>query len=521
MAGNPLHTVLDHLRRLHRVADVSQRSDGELLHSFTTHNDQDAFSAVVSRHAPLVWGVCRRILGHRQDAEDAFQATFLVLARRAGSVRWQASIGGWLHTVAQRLAVRLRKQIEQRRIHEREASRMPPGDVSLRDLAAVVDEELRRLPAKYREPLLLHYLQGATAEAAARQLRLSRTTFYNRLAYGRELLRERLRRQGLSLAAPLLAAVLASEAEAASPSLIQATVHGVMGSASQRVAALATQALGATAMIKLEVGLALGLLLGIAAGGVAMLTPRAAMAPIPQAERPAELPKAEDKAAARLDRYGDPLPPGAIARLGTLRFRIEAAGYVKELVFSPDGKMLAAASQGGLWLFDAASGKRMIAIRPPHTSFWRLAFSPDGKGLLAGAQDVTPIRVENGIKTETSAQIWDAASGRKTAEAKLDHIIQLGWTADGQPLVACQHKDTIVLHEIGTGRKRQFSAKDLSTPAYSYCAVALPLNRRLPVNRCRLPVNWFTGNCQSGRQASRSDEMAVRAKPQKVRFCDE
>jgi RNA polymerase sigma factor (sigma-70 family) len=89
-----------------------------LLHAFVTNCDQGAFAAVVARHASLVWGVCRRILGHQQDAEDAFQATFVILARRAASTRWQASVGGWLHTVAQRLAVCTRQQTEQRRAQE-------------------------------------------------------------------------------------------------------------------------------------------------------------------------------------------------------------------------------------------------------------------------------------------------------------------------------------------------------------------------------------------------------------------
>src|SRR5262249_13199907 len=137
MAGRAIHTVLDRLRRLDGVAQAAQRSDRELLHAFVNYNDQDAFAAVVTRHAPLVWGVCRRILSHHQDAEDAFQATFLILARRAGSARWQASVGGWLYTGAERLAVRARKQTARRRLRERAASRTAPADTSLCELAAL------------------------------------------------------------------------------------------------------------------------------------------------------------------------------------------------------------------------------------------------------------------------------------------------------------------------------------------------------------------------------------------------
>jgi RNA polymerase sigma factor (sigma-70 family) len=465
MADNPLHAVLDHLRRLHSVSNAAQRSDRELLRAFATRNDQDAFAVVVTRHAPLVWGVCRRILGHHQDAEDAFQATFLILARRAGSVRWQSSVGGWLHTVAERLAVRARRQAEQRRLQENEANRTPP-DASLRDLAAVVDEELRRLPAKYREPLLLHYLEGATAEAAARQLGLSRGTFYNRLTRGRELLRERLSRQGLSLTAPLLAAALTAEAEAASPSVIQATIRSVTGNVPEHVAALATETLGATGMMKLKIGLALGLLLGLSAGGVALLTP---LSSTPSAERPAELPKAEEKAAVRVDRYGDPLPPDAVARLGTLRFRMDSE-QAHGLSFTPDGKTIAIAS-GGLWLFDAATGKRTKSLRPRGWSIWQVALSPDGKRLLAAVQGQKPIPVKNGLKLKSGVQIWDMATGRKTKEMELESILGLGWTAEGQPLVACHDKEAIDLQEITTGRKRRFSAKDLPTPTWPQCAI--------------------------------------------------
>ncbi|HEY7154760.1 MAG TPA: sigma-70 family RNA polymerase sigma factor [Gemmataceae bacterium] len=464
MAGTSLHAVIEHIRRLHSVADAAQRSDRELLRSFVTNNDQDAFAVVVTRHAPLVWGVCRRILGHRQDAEDAFQATFLILARRAGSTRWQASVGGWLYTVAHRLAVRARKQAERRRACEREVSRTPRTESSLCELATVVDEELRRLPAKYRDPLLLHYLEGATAEAAARQLSLSRGTFYNRLNRGRELLRERLSRQGLSLAAPLLAAALTHEAEAAAPSLIQAALRGTTGSVPERVAILAAEALRNTLLTKLKIGAALGLLLGAAAGGVAMLTPQAPPSPAPQAERPADPPKVDDKAARRVDRDGDPLPEGAVARLGTRRFRI-GTEHVNELAFAPDGKTIAVASLVGLWLLDVATGKLTKSFRPSYTSFWRVTFSPDSKRLLAAAQT---LRHGPG---KTMVQIWDVAGGRKTAEVELEHIYCLGWTAEGQPLAVCPHKQEITLHELETGRKRLFVEKKLSDTITAPCAV--------------------------------------------------
>ncbi len=472
MAGNPLHTVLAHLRRLLRIADSSQRSDRELLRAFASNNDQEAFALVVTRHAPLVWGVCRRILGHHHDAEDAFQATFLILARRARSVRWQSSVGGWLHTVAHRLAVRARKQAQQRRIQERQASQASSGDTSLRELAAVVDEELRRLPAKYREPLLLHYLEGMTAETAARQLGLSRAAFYNRLTRGREMLRERLSRQGFSLAAPLLAAALTAEAEAASRSLIQATIGVLRGSVPERVATLAADALAVPVMMKMKIGLVLGLLLGMSAGGLAMLAPDASMSPLPQAEHPAEPPKREDKETVRVDRYGDRLPQGAVARLGTRRWR--ASGDVGSLTFALDGRTVITVSPAenrltddvypmtsGLCFFDSVSGKRIKAIHPSGTFFGRIALSADGKR-LAAACTLLP----DDDRRKTVVQILELPSGRKLQEFDVGNLdgadqLWLGWSADDHPLAANLGKGEMLLHDLATGRERRFPAKDL------------------------------------------------------------
>ena len=119
MANASFARVLNHVRELVAAHQTGTASDRDLLERFRNHREEAAFTLLAQRHGPMVLNTCRRILGDVQEAEDAFQATFLILARRAGSVRWQASVGGWLHTVAQRLAVRARKQAEQRRIHER------------------------------------------------------------------------------------------------------------------------------------------------------------------------------------------------------------------------------------------------------------------------------------------------------------------------------------------------------------------------------------------------------------------
>src|SRR5262249_47939163 len=144
-----------------------RESDGALLARFAAVHDEAAFAEVVRRHAALVLGVCRRQLPQIEDAEDAFQATFLVLARRAGSVRWGGSVGGWLQETACRLAAELRRRDARRRAREKEATRgHTPEGGGLQELCAALDEELRRLPDRFRRPLLLCYLEARTRDQA-------------------------------------------------------------------------------------------------------------------------------------------------------------------------------------------------------------------------------------------------------------------------------------------------------------------------------------------------------------------
>jgi RNA polymerase sigma factor (sigma-70 family) len=228
------------LRALFASGTATGLTDDELLERYTARRAESAeaataaeaaFAALVDRHGPMVWGVCRRVLGDGHEAEDAFQATFLVLVRRAGSVRVDGSLGRWLYGVAQRVALRARSDAARRasgigRVAP-VSSDDPVRDAELRDLRRAVAEELGQLPAKYRGPVELCDLQGMTYDEAARQLSWPVAAVKSRLARGRVRLRERLGRRALAPGAvgSAAAAALGGEARAAvPPELVRSTV---------------------------------------------------------------------------------------------------------------------------------------------------------------------------------------------------------------------------------------------------------------------------------------------------------
>ncbi len=187
-------------------------SDGQLLQRFVAHNDESAFAGLVGRYGPLVMGVCRRVLRHEQDAEDAFQATFLILARRARSLDAGGPLAGYLHTVAYRAALKARAMAGRcGPWAPLEDVPAPPSvpEQEHREVRLVLDEEIARLPEKYRTPLLLCDLQGKTHSEAGREIGQPPGSMSRLLARGRELLRERLLSRGAALPAGGLAAVLA------------------------------------------------------------------------------------------------------------------------------------------------------------------------------------------------------------------------------------------------------------------------------------------------------------------------
>src|SRR5262245_27252839 len=212
MADTLLSTLVRGILRLVPAPATKDRSDGQLLHDFQVGGDERAFAALVDRHGAMVLRVCRQVLHHQQDAEDAFQATFLVLARKAASLRRCKVVACWLRSVAYRIALQARRNAGRRQAREARAPARPPAsliaDVAWREVQLILNEEIERLPAKYRAPFVLCCLEGHSRSEAARQFGLKEGTVWSRLSYARRQLRQRLRRRGIELGAVLAAAAL-------------------------------------------------------------------------------------------------------------------------------------------------------------------------------------------------------------------------------------------------------------------------------------------------------------------------
>jgi RNA polymerase sigma factor (sigma-70 family) len=229
VANQALGRFLWHIRQLH---GASEDSDAQLLERFRSRREEQAFVALVRRHGPLVLGVCRRVLRDDHESEDAFQATFLALARQAGSICRGESLSSWLYGVALRVALRLRAELARRSRHERTAAAqkangtLTDAEAFPADLRLVLDEELARLPPRYRRVLVLCYLQGRTHLEAARELGYPAGSMSRHLARARELLRGRLVRRGVAPSAALLGAELTSLTSRAA--LTSALVNGTI-----------------------------------------------------------------------------------------------------------------------------------------------------------------------------------------------------------------------------------------------------------------------------------------------------
>jgi RNA polymerase sigma factor (sigma-70 family) len=289
MASGQLSQVWRRLRGLVGKPAPEPPADAHLLERFVAGRDMAAFEALVQRYGPLVLGVCRRVLGNTHDAEDAFQATFLIFARRAATIESQGAVGSWLCGTAYRVSLKARAGIARRRAQERTVGTTmfkptKENEAAWKELKPVLDEELNRLPAKYRVPLVLCYLEGKTNEAAARELGWAPGSMSYRLAKARERLRERLVHRGIALTSALIGPALAAYTAAEVPAQLMApTVKGaflfgagqaVAGLIPAQAVALADAVLQAAAFLKAMLAALLGLCLLIAVGGIGWLALR-------------------------------------------------------------------------------------------------------------------------------------------------------------------------------------------------------------------------------------------------------
>jgi RNA polymerase sigma factor (sigma-70 family) len=400
MVTGELSGVLRRLRRGALPRNGEGTTDGELLSRYLERRDQAAFEALLARHGPMVLGVCRRILANPADAEDAFQATFLVLVRKASSVVPRDLVGNWLYGVAYRTATSAKAMNARRRAKERAAVKPEArAEEVWADVRPVLDEELSRLPDKYRVPVVLCDLEGATRREAARRLGWPEGTLSTRLRAGRGRLARALARRGLPIAVGALAAGLARHEAVACvpPALATSTATAAQlfavrevpaGVISARVIALTEGALKAMLVAKLKAATVV-CLAALALLGLALVPGRPLEATPPDAKARAREGRPSPKAAQPAPKggEGEPLPPGALSRLGTPRFR-HGGQAVGKVTFSPDGRQVASTTSRGVYLFDAATGRLLHHFRPPAGRSPRLVrFLDGGKRLAVGSGD--------------------------------------------------------------------------------------------------------------------------------------
>jgi RNA polymerase sigma factor (sigma-70 family) len=370
MAGAQLGAALRRIQRLFSDGSSTGLTDTQLAAGFATRRDEAAFAALVARHGPMVLAVCRGILRDPHDAEDAFQATLLVLAGKAGSSWAEGQLGGWLHKVAYRIAVRASADAARRRALERRAAEVAAVEFTREplddDLRPALHEEVARLPAKLRLPMVLCYLEGLTHAQAALALRCGEATLRRRLTEARERLRLRLARRGFEPSAVVLGEALAKGAGAAVPPMcaeatIRAAIRVAAGEAAATVVGtrvahltraglnLAINGRNMTVGVLLAVGAAVSLAAAITAGGGKSDKPAADRINPPLSEKPT--PSSSQRAATveKPIALAQPQTPAKTSRSYT----------TKGIVLAPDGKPAAGATV--YWLGYPRFEQRRIA----------------------------------------------------------------------------------------------------------------------------------------------------------------
>jgi RNA polymerase sigma factor (sigma-70 family) len=377
MTGTQAKLVLRHLRQFAAAGQSGQASDGELLERFAARREEEAFAALVKRHGPLVLGVCRRVLHDGHDAEDAFQATFLALARKASSVGRADSVAGWLYRVAYHVAVKAlaRKSFRQRR--ERRAGVAPPTDplseLTGREMLRVLDEELSRLSERLRVPLVLCYLEGKTRDEAAHELGWSLGTLKRRLEQARATLQARVAGRGISLAALLAAGVGGAAVSSAQAAATAAAVLRAIPASGRKLVAAVLLVVGLAAA---GAGLLVGGPPGAAAPAVGETKAEPPDKPAPPAGAPTDDKNEKAISGRVVDADGKPVAGAEVALVGMPKLRqVFASGWLEQKVLARG--RADAEGRFGLALADAVRGNYQgiyaLAGKEGHGLTWEKA----------------------------------------------------------------------------------------------------------------------------------------------------
>jgi len=451
--GDP---ILREIRRLANSDGPGETTDAELLARFAGKNDQSAFEALLDRHGPMVLRLCRRHLTDSNAADDAFQATFLVLVRKAGAIRKPELLSSWLYGVALRVVRHAQADAANRRKHEARLGTRVVGDPTTEtgwaELCGVLDEELNRLPDKYRAAFLLCYVEGKTRDQVARQLGWALRTLDRQLEKGRTILQVRLTRRGITLAAVLLAIGSASRAASAMTPVLKKTVAATcmalmkgadLTALSGPGVVLAQDVLKGMTMLKFKMNVAIWscvLTLGCMAAAFGYFAnDREGTPPIPQAvvQANAEQTKVNDPPK---DMSGDSLPTDALVRLGTLRFRYDSV--VRALAFAKDGKsLLCAGWDKAIRRWNTQTGAELHTLHGPDKGFVDAAISADGKTLIGGTVD-------------GNVHVWDLIAGKEIKKITVPDgkvIRKVAIAPDGRTAAVTGDDNAVHLLDLTTG----------------------------------------------------------------------
>jgi RNA polymerase sigma factor (sigma-70 family) len=435
-------------------------SNAELLRRFLKDQDQVAFAAIVRRHGPLVWSVCRQLAANEADAEDAYQACFLALLKSAKTIRNPQALGSWLHRVANRICKNSLRSLSRRRKHERAANRSeatrPIAPSTWESWHAIVHEEIDRLPDRYRIPFVLCILQGNPQPEAAIQLRWKPGTLSGRLSKAKQALLQALEKRdlkGTTLATAIAGGGIASAPLSAhlvekcltllpASSAVIAPSIGQLAQEATRHGLLSTKAMAFSLVVTVS----------LMAAGTSYFATAQSQSPTP----PTSPPKVEAKAEVvqNVDIYGDPLPEGAIGRLGTIQHRAADANFA----ITTDGKtMVTAGNDLVVRKFDAESGMLLHTFPLANVVARESVLSEDGRYLAS---------ILSAEKGNSPLCIWDLESGNKVDQLQLDGpgirllaihspTMQVCYLEDNEKLVIRQFikiASTQLKHRVAKGR---------------------------------------------------------------------